>query len=257
MWVLLASGLSRGNASGHAVERAWPYPTRATTQPTLHLVGDSTMADKPPVVPAHPERGWGQALRARLREPARLVNHAANGRSTRRFVDEGRWSHVLGQLRAGDFVLIQFGHNDQKDDDVRRHAPAATDYSAYLRSFVAEVRDRRATPLFATPVARRKFGTDGKLVDTLEPWANAMRAVAHDKAVTLIDLSILTARRLEQLGPEDSKALFMWIQPGQWASLPLGRTDDTHYVERGAIDTAELAVNALRSQVPELRDWFD
>lgn len=243
-------------ASGGQPERAWPYPL-ATTRPALHLVGDSTMADKPAVVPAHPERGWGQALRTRLRDPSKLVNHAANGRSTRRFVDEGRWSHVVSQLRAGDYVLIQFGHNDQKADDPRRFAPAASDYSAYLRSFIADVRSRGATPLLATPVARRKFDDRGRIVDTLAPWADAMREVARAARVTVIDLSVMTARRLESLGPESSKGLFMWIKPGEWASLPDGRTDDTHYVERGAIDTADLAVTALTAQVPALRDWFN
>lgn len=241
-------------AASPAPERAWPYPT-ATLHPALHLVGDSTMADKPPL-PLHPERGWGQLLREFMVEPARLVNHAANGRSTRRFVDEGRWPHLLTQLQRGDFVLIQFGHNDQKDDDPRRYAPAQTDFKAYLRSFVHDVRAKGATPLLATPVVRRKFDAQGRIVQTLGEWPQALRDVAAETGVTLIDMNALTAGQLEAAGPEASKALFMWIAPGQWASLPDGRKDDTHYVESGARATAALAAQALKAQVPALRDWL-
>lgn len=236
------------------IERAWPFP-RASVRPALHLVGDSTMADKPPL-PPHPERGWGQLLRELMREPARLVNHAANGRSTRRFVDEGRWAHLLTQLQAGDWVLIQFAHNDQKADDPRRYAAPDTDYPAYLRRFIADVRARGATPLLATSVARRKFGADGRIVDTLAPYPEVTRRVAAETGTPLIDLNRLTSAHLETLGPEASKAEFMWIAPGQWPSLPKGLQDDTHYVEAGARATARLAVQALRAQVPALNDWW-
>lgn len=237
-----------------APERAWPYPV-ATLRPALHLVGDSTMADKPPEPPL-PERGWGQLLREFMVEPARLVNHAANGRSTRRFADEGRWAHLMSQLQRGDFVLIQFGHNDQKADDPRRYAAADTDFKAYLRAFIHDVRAKGATPLLATPVVRRKFDAEGRIVNTLEGWPQALREVAAESGVTLIDMNLLTATQLEAMGPESSKALFMWIAPGRWASLPEGRQDDTHYVESGARATAALAAKALKEQVPALRDWF-
>lgn len=214
------------------------------------------MADKPDPPALHPERGWGQLLRELLREPARLVNHAANGRSTRRFVDEGRWAHLLSQLQAGDFVLVQFGHNDQKADDPRRFADADTDFKAYLRRFVAEVRARGATALLATPVARRKFGAAGRVENTLGRYPQALREVATELGVPLVDLNALTTRHLEALGPEASKEEFMWIEPGRWAALPQGRRDDTHYVLRGARATAALAAQALREAAPALRDWF-
>ncbi len=236
-------------------ERGWAYP-QAPLHPALHLVGDSTMADKPDPPERHPERGWGQLLRSFVKEPQRVVNHAANGRSTRRFVDEGRWLHLLTQLQRGDFVLIQFGHNDQKDDDPRRYAAADTDFKAYLRQFVTDVRARGATPLLATPVARRKFAADGTVVQTLGAWPQALRDVAAETGVVLIDMNSLTSAHLQALGPEASKALFMWLQPGQWAAFPQGRQDDTHYVESGARATAALAVQALRQQVPALADWF-
>ena len=235
-------------------ERAWPYPV-ATVHPALHLVGDSTMADKPPL-PVFPERGWGQLLREFMLEPARLVNHAANGRSTRRFVDEGRWAHVLTQLQAGDFVIVQFGHNDQKDDDPRRYAPAQTDFKAYLRSFIADVKAKGATPILATSVARRKFDKSGRVVQTLGDYPQALREVAMETGVTLIDVNVLTTEQIQALGPEASKSMFMHIAPGRYDALPQGRVDDTHYVEAGARATAALAAQALRTQVPALRPWF-
>jgi lysophospholipase L1-like esterase len=229
---------------------------RASLHPALHLVGDSTLADKPDPPAAHPERGWGQLLREQLKEPQRLVNHGANGRSTRRFVDEGRWAHVLGELQPGDWVLVQFGHNDQKEDDPRRYAAADTDFKRYLRQFVADIRQRGAHPLLATPVSRRKFDAAGRVQPTLGRYPDALREVAAELAVPLLDLDALTRARLQAQGPEASKADFMWLAPGQWAAFPNGRQDDTHYVEQGARAVAALAAQALRAQVPGLRDWF-
>jgi lysophospholipase L1-like esterase len=244
-----------GCSSAPAGDARFPL-RRATVHPALHLVGDSTMADKPDPPEQHPERGWGQLLRAFMHEPARLVNHAANGRSTRRFVDEGRWAHVLTQLQAGDHVLVQFGHNDQKADDPARFADADTDFKAFLRRFAADVRGRGAVVLLATPVARRRFDRAGRIENTLGRYPQAVREVAAELGTPLIDLQSLTARHLEALGPEASKAEFMWIEPGRWPALPQGRRDDTHYVERGARATAALAARALAEQVPALRGWL-
>ena len=251
--VALASGCA-GTVTPEAAER-FPLP-RATLHPALHLAGDSTMADKPDPPALHPERGWGQLLRELLREPARLVNHAANGRSTKRFVDEGRWAHLLTQLAPGDVVLVQFGHNDQKADDPQRYAAADTDFKAYLRRFVADVRARGGQPLLATPVARRKFDSAGRVLNTLGRYPAALAEVASELGVPLIELNALTTAHLQALGPEASKAEFMWIEPGRYGALPQGRQDDTHYVERGARATAAMAAAALRAQVPALHDWF-
>lgn len=237
-----------------APERAWPFPV-ATVHPALHLVGDSTMADKPPL-PVHPERGWGQLLREFMREPARVVNHAANGRSTKRFVDEKRWAHLLTQVQAGDVVVIQFGHNDQKADDPRRYAAADTDFKNYLRGFIAELRARQAVPVLATSVARRKFDREGRVQETLAEYTRATREVAAETSVPLIDMDRLTRDQLQRLGPDASKPLFMWIPPGAYASLPRGLQDDTHYVESGARETAKLAADALRDQVSQVRPWL-
>ncbi len=227
----------------------------ATVHPALHLAGDSTMADKP-LTPPYPERGWGQLFRGLLKEPQRLLNHAANGRSTKRFIDEGRWDHLLSQLAPGDFVVLQFGHNDARIDDPARYAPARGAYQDNLRRFVREVRARGATPWLATPLMRRQFDAGGRLVDTHGDYPAAMRAVAAELQVPLLDLHAASAALLQGLGPEASKPLFMWIAPGEYAALPESRQDNTHFTERGALAMARLAADAMRQQGLAVKDWL-
>ena len=148
----------------------------ALAAPTLHLIGDSTMADKPKE-PANPETGWGQALPALLKpEAGRVVNYAMNGRSTKSFIDEGRWTKVVAALQPGDFVIIQFGHNDEKADKPAVYAAPRGAYQDNLRRFVREARAHGATPLLATPVARRRWNERGELVDTHGDYPAALRA---------------------------------------------------------------------------------
>ncbi|MBI5257830.1 MAG: hypothetical protein HY855_15100 [Burkholderiales bacterium] len=237
-----------------------PRPTRtlgafATVHPALHLVGDSTMADKP-LNPPNPERGWGQLLRELMREPQRIVNHAANGRSTKRFVDEGRWAHLLTQVQAGDWVIIQFGHNDAKADDPARYAPANAAYQDYLRLFVRELRARGVHPMLATPLTRRNFDAAGRLVDTHADYPGAMRAVATELNVPLLDLHRSSMALVQSLGPEGSKPLYMWIAPGQYVHLPQGLQDNTHFTVPGAQAMARLAAEALRAQQLVPAGWL-
>ena len=137
----------------------------------LHLVGDSTMSDKPNL--AYPERGWGQLLPQFLLPQLTVVNHAANGRSTRRFLTEGRWQLLLSELGNGDYVLIQFGHNDSKQSDPARYAAFDSDYQSLLKQFIANVRSRGATPMLASSICRRNFAEDGSLKRDLADYASA------------------------------------------------------------------------------------
>ncbi|MED5621873.1 GDSL-type esterase/lipase family protein [Ideonella sp. BN130291] len=226
----------------------------ATVHPALHLAGDSTMADKPQD-PPNPEHGWGQLFRERLLEPARLVNHAMNGRSTRNFRDEGRWDHLLSQLQAGDQVLIQFGHNDARIDDPKRYADPAT-YRENLRRFVREVRERGATPLLATPLVRRKFDEAGRLQDTHGAYPDEMRRVALEERVPLLDLQRASREFVQRVGPEASRALYQWLAPGEWARYPDGRRDDTHFSEDGARAMAGLAATEIRALGLPLAAWL-
>ncbi|WP_269532887.1 rhamnogalacturonan acetylesterase [Chitinimonas sp. BJYL2] len=223
-----------------------PFPLQfATMHPTLHLVGDSTMADKAPN-PHNPERGWGQLFRPLMRNPAQLLNHAANGRSTKSFRDQGRWQHVLTQLASGDYVLIQFGHNDAKIDDPTRYADARTSYRDNLRRFVFDVRERGATPLLATPIMRRQFDDDGQLHDGHGAYPAVVREVARALDVPLLDLHRLSYLWLVSLGAEESIQRFVWISPGTNTLYPEGRRDNTHFNELGASELAAIAADEMR-----------
>lgn len=215
-----------------------------TPTPALHLAGDSTMANKKD--PDYPERGWGQALRAFMPPSLRLVNHAVNGRSTKSFRDEGRWQTLLDQLRAGDWVLLQFGHNDEKRDDPTRYADPATDYPSNLKRFIAEVRAKGANPILATPVVRRDWAPDGSLRDTHGAYVAAVKKVAAEENVPLLDLESATRRLLLEQGPEQSKRLYLIYPPKQHPRLPEGKNDNTHFNETGARLVAKLAVEEMR-----------
>jgi lysophospholipase L1-like esterase len=210
--------------------------------PTLHLIGDSTMADKPKE-PANPETGWGQALPALLQPDAvRVVNYAMNGRSTKSFIDEGRWAKVVAALQAGDFVIIQFAHNDEKDQDPKRYAAPRGAYQENLRRFVREARAHGATPILATPVARRKWNAAGELVDTHGDYPAALRAVATEEKVPLLELNGLTTELERAHGVEGSKRLHLHYPGGVYERWKEPVKDDTHFSDYGAARVAALAV---------------
>ena len=211
------------------------------------------MANKPLDLP---EVGWGMALPKFFADPAMVHNRAMNGRSTRSFIDEGRWQKIVDELRPGDFVIIQFGHNDEKIDKPGVGTDVKTTFPENLRRFVREVRARDAAPILATPVARRKFDQAGKLRPTHGAYPDALRAVAAEEKVPLLELERATSAWLQAAGDEPSKKFFMWIEPGKFERLPDGRKDDTHFVEAGATHVAELAAAQIREQLPALSRWL-
>lgn len=224
----------------------------AVPVPRVFLAGDSTMANKPFDLP---ERGWGMALGGFLKETAMVQNHAVNGRSTKSFIDEGRWARLASELRSGDFVIIQFGHNDEKKENPKVYADSATSYRDNLRKFIRETREKGANPILATSICRRKF-VDGKLVDTHGDYPDAVLAVGADEKVPVLDLEKATAKWLTETGDEPSRRFFMWIKPGEYPQIPDGRKDDTHLVDAGAYKVAELAVAEIRKQNLPLAEWL-
>jgi lysophospholipase L1-like esterase len=216
------------------------------------MIGDSTMANKPLELP---ERGWGMVLPEYFKDPTMVHNHALNGRSTKSFIDEGVWTKVLGELKTGDTLIIQFGHNDEKSEDPKRYTDPATSFRDNLRRFIRESRAKGATPVLATPVCRRKF-EHGKLVDTHGAYPDATRAVAAEEHVPLLELNHLTAEWLQSVGDEPSKQFFMWIPAGKYAAIPKGRQDDTHFVEAGAKHVAELAIGEMRRLKLSIVEWL-
>ncbi len=219
--------------------------TSAADAPRLYLAGDSTMANKPLDLP---ERGWGQALGAFFKDPDAVQNHAMNGRSTLSFIAEGRWEKIVAALHPGDAVIIQFGHNDEKIEDPKRGTDPKTTFPQNLRRFVHDVRTKGASPILATPVCRRKFDATGKLVATHGAYPDAIRRVATEEKVPLLELETATAKWLQAEGDEATKKFFMWIEAGRFPKIPDGRKDDTHFVEAGATKVAALAVAQIREQ---------
>ena len=253
---------------GHRPQAARPSPMKhvallllllvsslnaAVPAPRVYMIGDSTMANKPLDLP---ERGWGMALGEFLTDPAMVKNHAVNGRSTKSFIDEGRWTAVEAELARSDFVIIQFAHNDEKKEDPKRYADAATTFRDNLRRFVREARAKGATPILATPVARRKFDREGKLVETHGAYPDAVRIVAQEENVALLDLTAATNKWLQSVGDEPSKKFFMWIEPGKFEKISEGRKDDTHFVEAGAQKVAALAAAQIRQKKIPLAQWL-
>lgn len=211
---------------------------------TIYTIGDSTMADKKPEV--YPETGWCQVLNQYFDESVTVKNHAVNGRSSKSFIDEGRWQTVLDSLNPGDFVFIQFGHNDQKDYDSTRYTTPFGTYTANLEMFVTETREKGATPILFTSIVRRKFGDNGLLTDTHGDYPVATRQVAKKLNVPLIDLQKITEKWVNGLGDEPSKTMFLWTEPND--QFPEGRKDDTHLCESGAKEIARLAMDECKKQ---------
>lgn len=212
--------------------------------PRVHLAGDSTMATKERKTP-NPEYGWGEALGRYFRDPAAVVNYALNGRSSKSFRDEGHWDKLLAALQPGDWVIIQFGHNDEKPD-VARHTEPRGSYAENLRRFIAEVRAKGASPVLATSVARRKWNQAGtELVDTHGLYVVVPREVAASEHVPLLELNRLTTELEQAHGVEGSKRLHLWIAPGAYARKAEGWKDDTHYSAYGADRVAALAVQEI------------
>lgn len=241
---------------------------------TLFMIGDSTMANKN-INHGSPERGWGMVLQCYFDDGIRVDNHAMNGRSSKSFIDEGRWQAVLDKLAPGDYVFIQFGHNDEKPK-ADRHTDPGTTFDANLRRFVREARAKGATPVLLSCVVRRNFfpaapkndddealrnttgarvkpEEDDTLRDTHGAYRFSPRNVALEEGVPYVDANLLTHRLEQGLGREASKKLHMWFLPGECAAIPKGRQDNTHYNIHGAHVVARLLADAVAREVPALK----
>lgn len=224
----------------------------AHTNPiTVRMIGDSTMANKP-VIPANPERGWGQMLHMYFKDSVRVENYAQNGRSSRSFIAEGRWDKVVAALHPGDFVIIQFGHNDEKTNNVKVGTAPFGEFTTNLVLFIRESREHKATPILATPTARRKFDESGTLTNSHGVYPEAVRQVAKAEKVPLLELTTATEKLLQQLGLESSKRMFDWIPAGEFAPEAKKLEDDTHFNAYGASRVCDLAVTEIEAKVPEL-----
>lgn len=218
---------------------ALPQPEKIT----VYLVGDSTMSDK--AVRAYPETGWGMPFANFFDSTVVVDNRAKNGRSTRTFLEENRWQPIVDHLQRGDYVFIQFGHNDE----VKTKGSYTTeeDFKANLVKFVTDTRSKGAHPVLLTPVARRRFDGSGHVMGTHRIYSVLVREVAAAYDVPLIDLDEKSQALLQQLGPKDSKFLFNHLAPGAHPNYPEGKTDNTHFNKYGARRIAGLVLDGIRA----------
>ena len=209
----------------------------------IFIRGDSTAASY------RPEEtlmvGWGQLL-GDLLPGTDVVNLAMAGRSTRTFLAENRLQPAAEYARPGDLMLIQFAHNDENEKKPERYAAPWTDYSGNLRFFVRFARERKMVPVFLTPICMRIW-ENGKLQPTHGEYPAAMRAVAEEMKVPLIDLYTESFRIVEAMGEEGSKALFMHLSPGEDPAVPEGMQDNAHTRREGAVRFAAFAAQELKA----------
>lgn len=218
---------------------------------TIFLAGDSTMAGKSPQ--RRPETGWGETLEQHFKTgTVKIENRAANGRSSKSFISEGLWQNVVKDVQKGDYVFIQFGHNDSSKEKGERYSPPEL-FKSNLAKFVDEVRAKGATPVLMTPVVRRRFDKDSKFYDSHGEYPDLTRAVAKEKKAALIDMQKMSEALVIKYGDEGSRKLFLQLKPGENPNFPNGIEDNTHFSTLGAEEMATLAVNALKKSSLKLR----
>jgi len=217
---------------------------------TIWLCGDSTMSIKEKK--AYPETGWGMPFVYFWDSTVTIENLAKNGRSTSSFRNEGLWQIVLDKATEGDYVFIQFGHNDEVP--TKKTYTTEIEFKNNLRQYVSETRSKKATPILLTPMARRKFDANGKIEGTHDVYSQIIRDVAKEEKVILFDMDKITQQLYQQFGVENSKLLFMQLKPGEHPNYPDGRDDNTHFNELGARLIAQLVLTEIRYQIPGMAD---
>lgn len=218
---------------------------------SIWLCGDSTMSIKEKR--AYPETGWGMPFVYFWDSTVTVQNLARNGRSTSSFRNEGLWKKVIDEAKEGDYVFVQFGHNDEVP--TKKTYTTETEFRDNLKQYVAETRSKKAIPVLLTPMARRSFDSlSGKIKGTHDVYAQIIRDVAKEENVVLLDMDKLTQQLYQQFGAENSKLLFLQLKPGEHPNHPDGKVDNTHFNELGARLLAQLVLQEIKKQIPELAD---
>jgi len=217
---------------------------------TVWLIGDSTMAIKDPKT--YPETGWGMPFVYFFDSTVKVDNRAQNGRSTRTFMEEGRLQPVVEAMQEGDYVFVQFGHNDEVK--TKKSYTTEEEFKSNLVKYITDTRSKKANPVLLTPVARRSFDSTGHVTGTHDVYAQIVRNVAKENNVPLIDLDKEAQALYQQWGVEKSKLLFNHLAPGEHPNYPQGKEDNTHFNELGARMIAEIVLKDVRGLGLELVD---
>ena len=221
----------------------------------IYMIGNSTMADKP-LKDGNPEKGWGQIFPLYFNDGIEIENHAVNGRSTKSFIDEGRWDSVVSKIRSGDYVIMEFGHNDAKKDDPKRYADANTDYKWNLEKIINEARQKGGIPVLATPIVRRRFDDKGVFYDVHGDYPKVVRELAQKMNVLILDLHKKSEEYIIKLGEERSKEFYLHIDADEYNSLPNGLIDDTHLSPCGAFRICDFAADEIKLKIPQLAGYL-
>lgn len=210
----------------------------------LFMAGDSTM--QPYDTTRTPQRGWGQVLGRFFDDQVQIINEARGGRSTKSFMAEGLWKKLVDSVRKGDWVMIEFGHNDHDRRKPERYTPPDA-YKRNLAVMVTEVRARGGNPVLLTPIAMHSFDASGHYHDGHGPYPEKVKEVADSLSVPLIDLDGAFGEAIREKGEQASKSWFMNFGPGLYKAFPDGHTDNTHLREAGAMEVATLAVARIKA----------
>jgi pectinesterase len=228
LYALVVAALAAGGLAAQA-------PTPSAIR--IVLVGDSTVTD---------DSGWGAGFKQQVTGTVEVINLAANGRSSKSFIDEGRWTEALA--KRGDYYLIQFGHNDEPGKGPERETDPKTTYRANLVRYVDESRAIGGKPILVTSLVRRLYNEDGTIRTTQTPYVEVVRELAAEKRVPLVDLHAITKADAEHAGDD------------VWADLSprddKGQVDRTHLNAKGSEVVARLLIERLREVVPELKGYF-
>lgn len=212
---------------------------------TLFLVGDSTMAPKKER--KRPETGWGEMLENYIdTSKVTIENHARNGRSSRTFMEEGRWDSIMTKLSVGDVVFVQFGHNDEVQ--TKKSSTTPDIFQENLKKYITDTRSKNALPVLLTSVTRRSYGVDSIYYDSHEAYNKLMREVASEQNVILIDLNVSSSKLIKESGFSESVKFYLQADSAILPNYPKGVRDNTHFNSYGANIMAELAVKEIRAK---------
>ena len=207
--------------------------------PTVYLAGDSTVVDQD----KEPWAAWGQMLPAFFGLGVVIANEAESGETIRSFTGERRFDKIMSTIKPGDFLMIQFAHNDQK-----LGSPEATDFQGSLATYVDAARAHGAFPILVTSMNRRTFDADGKITDSLGGYPQAMRAFAAEHKVPLIDLNSVSKTLFETMGPDGTKKAFVYFPANAFPEQVEALHDDTHFNAYGAYELARAVVQQIKNQ---------
>lgn len=219
---------------------------------TLFIIGDSTASDYKKDL--YPRTGWGQVLQKFFnKEKIVISNQAVSGRSSKSFYEEKLWENVITVLKKRDYVFIQFGHNDQKNDN--RHTDPKTTFKQFLSTYIKDTRKKGAYPVLLTPINRNNWNA-GKIIDTHGEYPEEMRKLAKSLEVPLIDLHKLTLELFEKMNEKNMNKIFLILEPGEYKNYPKGNHDNTHLQESGALEICTLLVNEIIKQNLDLKQYL-